>query len=438
MGNLQIGEQFKVKTGSDGLSLRSDATTKDGTKNILVSIPNGTKITLESVEIQTSDNHTWYNVKYIDKDNKELKGWVASDYLEDLLFPIPTLSWLALYDNLPLYHAYPCIETNLFSVASEREGELNLTLQKEKVSDSLRKQLQKHSITLSPTATVEGITMSSSGSGSGTKWKIVDGNQMYLILRENLMLNAYRPAFENQCAIRMGIALEKSGVNLDSFQGERCWQGHSPKHILRAQELADWLTKQTRLVGKVKIISKSVDPSFAFKGKKGIVFFQNITKTKVQGIDHIDVFDGVNLKNGCEKLKDVPDTKWIDSCQQVWFWDLCPCASKTDVYSEKNVNSTIVPFTPDPGQPLEFGPPVKGWAEVKMKGVKLGFTTKWLISIYDEPVVKPRASGMQAVEPGKPLEVVSVQENWVQIRHKGKLGFIERRHILIPDQYLVA
>jgi Type VI secretion system (T6SS), amidase effector protein 4 len=45
--------------------------------------------------------------------------------------------------------------------------------------------------------------------------------------------------FTNQCAIRMGIALQKTNVNMSTFKGAKCWHGHEPKHILRAQELAD-------------------------------------------------------------------------------------------------------------------------------------------------------------------------------------------------------
>jgi len=51
--------------------------------------------------------------------------------------------------------------------------------------------------------------------------------------------------FKNQCAIRMGVALEKSGVDTSSFDtmfpNRRCYPGfkHSPKHILAAQQLAD-------------------------------------------------------------------------------------------------------------------------------------------------------------------------------------------------------
>lgn len=33
----------------------------------------------------------------------------------------------------------------------------------------------------------------------------------------------------------------KSGVNLDSCKGARCWFGHKPANILRAEELANWL-----------------------------------------------------------------------------------------------------------------------------------------------------------------------------------------------------
>ena len=49
------------------------------------------------------------------------------------------------------------------------------------------------------------------------------------------------PVFGNQCAIRMGVALSGAGLSLASFHGAKCWIKHSPRHILRAQELANWL-----------------------------------------------------------------------------------------------------------------------------------------------------------------------------------------------------
>ena len=47
--------------------------------------------------------------------------------------------------------------------------------------------------------------------------------------------------FGNKCAIRMGVALEKSGVDTSSFDSmypqRRCYPGlkHNPGHILAAQ-----------------------------------------------------------------------------------------------------------------------------------------------------------------------------------------------------------
>ena len=48
-------------------------------------------------------------------------------------------------------------------------------------------------------------------------------------------------AYENQCAIRMGVTFDESGVGTKSFNGARCWHSHMPSHILRAEELAIWL-----------------------------------------------------------------------------------------------------------------------------------------------------------------------------------------------------
>lgn len=83
--------------------------------------------------------------------------------------------------------------------------------------------------------------------------------------------------FPNQCAMRMGGALEKSHVNMRSFDikfpQRRCYSGlkHSPGHILAAQQLADWLVTQPALVGQV-IKRKKVN-SGDFGGQKGHCFY---------------------------------------------------------------------------------------------------------------------------------------------------------------------
>lgn len=116
--------------------------------------------------------------------------------------------------------------------------------------------------------------------------------------------------FVNQCAIRMSVALRGAGADLASFAGAKCYPGlkHSPKHVLRAQELAEWLAGQTTLVGTVKKYKKVSSVDFA--GKKGIVFI----KDGWGPTDHIDVWNGSALKGGS------PD--YFARGKAVWFWEL--------------------------------------------------------------------------------------------------------------------
>jgi hypothetical protein len=48
-------------------------------------------------------------------------------------------------------------------------------------------------------------------------------------------------SFENQCAIRMGVALTSSGFSLTGYRGAFCWHGHGRTHPLRVEELIHWL-----------------------------------------------------------------------------------------------------------------------------------------------------------------------------------------------------
>jgi len=98
--------------------------------------------------------------------------------------------------------------------------------------------------------------------------------------------------FRNQCAIRMGVSLEKSGVDTSSFDtmfpNRRCYPGfkHNPKHILAAQQLADWILTKNEIFGNV--VKKSDVTSKDYIAKKGVVFILN----GWGNTDHIDVWNG--------------------------------------------------------------------------------------------------------------------------------------------------
>ena len=119
--------------------------------------------------------------------------------------------------------------------------------------------------------------------------------------------------FDNQCAVRMGVALAESKVDLSSFKGVRCWHGHTPKHILRAQELANWIAKNLALFGQKKVYKRKDFPKMSyvdFDGKKGIVFI----KDGWGATDHIDLWDGYSMKGG--------DASYLLEGTEIWFWRL--------------------------------------------------------------------------------------------------------------------
>lgn len=102
-------------------------------------------------------------------------------------------------------------------------------------------------------------------------------------------------AYDNQCAIRVGMALEKSGISFASFKGPRCEFGaRGNGMVLRAQELANWL--------KTKPFVECPKPlQFSGKGfqrnlaaRRGIVFFQDYwfrEGEKSPTGDHIDLWN---------------------------------------------------------------------------------------------------------------------------------------------------
>lgn len=123
--------------------------------------------------------------------------------------------------------------------------------------------------------------------------------------------------FVNQCAIRMGVCFEKSGIDTTSFDAmypnRRCYPGfkHKPRHILAAQELANWMKSQTATFGTVTVHQGKGGVTYKdFMYKKGIVFIKNGWGPT----DHIDLWDGADMKGGSKQ--------YFALGQQVWFWVL--------------------------------------------------------------------------------------------------------------------
>lgn len=96
--------------------------------------------------------------------------------------------------------------------------------------------------------------------------------------RFNQLLTSYNAAtrcpgpFPDQCAIELGQALEGAGVSTASFKGVRCWGDPKGNHIIRAEQLAEWIGGH---VFAGRGTTRSLDPKnfqAEIAGKTGIIF----------------------------------------------------------------------------------------------------------------------------------------------------------------------
>jgi len=132
--------------------------------------------------------------------------------------------------------------------------------------------------------------------------------------------------FSNQCAIRLGISLQKSDL-LRGYDGATCWHGHRGQgHTLRARELAKWMKKNRSRFGHCKRSRKVQWQDY--QGKHGIIFCENFWGQNNTG-DHIDLWDGTG-----KFMRESDDFHWegpalasggldyIERSERVWFWEI--------------------------------------------------------------------------------------------------------------------
>lgn len=105
--------------------------------------------------------------------------------------------------------------------------------------------------------------------------------------------------FENQCAIKVSVALQASGVDMRSFRGAHVVV-NGKTAATHAEELASWLQKQ-RIAGISSSPKNTTGEKWqeSIKGRTGIVFFANYWarpgETKSPTGDHIDLWNGSRL-----------------------------------------------------------------------------------------------------------------------------------------------
>ncbi|RKE34465.1 type VI secretion system (T6SS) effector Tae4 (amidase) [Paraburkholderia sp. BL23I1N1] len=114
-----------------------------------------------------------------------------------------------------------------------------------------------------------------------------------------------KPAFEDECAIRLGTCFANVGITNRSFKGQKCWfHGHPPCHMLRAKEIAEWLNRRPFAGCPVAETVTGRDWQTCAKGRTGIIFFgsywRRSLKERNPSGDHIDLWNGERLTPSTE------------------------------------------------------------------------------------------------------------------------------------------
>lgn len=139
--------------------------------------------------------------------------------------------------------------------------------------------------------------------------------------------------FENQCSIRMGVCLRRSGVQVAAIRGAlTCNQakltghGKGDMHYIRARELAKAL-RNTSIpgIGPVYSLSNASDFANELDGRRGLIFFNGYwwrhTDTSRPTGDHIDLWNG--WRTTAKML--FPWFGWLggyNKSSSIWFWEV--------------------------------------------------------------------------------------------------------------------
>lgn len=131
--------------------------------------------------------------------------------------------------------------------------------------------------------------------------------------------------FPNQCAMRLGSALNKTGITLAGHGLKRCSDAyperlddHNPGHIRSAQQLANVFYRKPKLLSpsaETEIYKGSVDNNLKqFRNRKGVLFIKNGWGST----DHIDLWHGGKLKlRGTAR-----SATYRKKGEEVWFWEV--------------------------------------------------------------------------------------------------------------------
>ncbi len=134
------------------------------------------------------------------------------------------------------------------------------------------------------------------------------------------------PLFSNQCAIRMGHALQAAGFEVSRLHVRLCWHHKKQSfHVLEAEELAKAINKSVVPgIGKLNKL-RPEELSESIIGKKGIIYFKDYWKRSGESYmgrtgDHIDLWNGNKLTSSSFFTFWSNYFHTYDNSKEIWFW----------------------------------------------------------------------------------------------------------------------
>lgn len=129
--------------------------------------------------------------------------------------------------------------------------------------------------------------------------------------------------FENQCAIRMGVAFTNAGISMKGWGLRHCWHhAATDGHTLAAEEMAQALAKRAIVpgMGKIEKLQRK-DWKAAIRGRRGIFFCKDFYGAPRVG-DHIDLWNRWRLTAAYSVVSVYTSFGSNYNEGQVWFWEL--------------------------------------------------------------------------------------------------------------------
>ena len=141
--------------------------------------------------------------------------------------------------------------------------------------------------------------------------------------------------FDNYCAIKLSECFVKSGINIASYSGAKCWSTPGTRHLIRAEDLANGLVLfPPSVFGRREKINPH-NYQEALSDKTGVIFFKDYWQREINGRledmehrsgDHIDLWnknettgEGNLRRSILEFFGAVSD---LNLSKEIWFWQV--------------------------------------------------------------------------------------------------------------------